>query len=101
MITNTLSDKPKSFDVTFTTTPRRLRDIIGANLLGNVNRHVPLGGELVTLSGDILWGESLAKCTLPFAAAAVPWDKPVSPILDMYFAAASGTVTSKAVIYLG
>jgi hypothetical protein len=96
-----LSQIPKHFAVTLTTTPQRLRDIIGANQLSDIGNRAQMGGELRALSGDILWGETAATCDLPKTAATTPWAEPIAPILDLYFRANAGTVTTTALIYLG
>lgn len=96
-----LSQIPCHHAVTLTTTPQKLRDIIGPNKLADIGNHTVLGGELRALSGDILWGESVATCDLPKTAASSPWAEPIAPILDLYFRSSAGTVTATALIYLG
>lgn len=100
-INHTLSGKPVHFGVSLSTTPQKLRDIIGPNQLGDIGGRPQLGGRLMSLSGDIMWGERADNCDITKTAASSPWDEPIAPILDLYFRSSAGTVTATALIFLG
>ena len=100
MIGNTLASTVRHATITMTTTPRKLRELFGDNLLTDVRGQTALGAKLLNLSGNISWGENAGNCDIPHASTAA-WNDDVGNATELFFKADSGIVTAIAILYFG